>query len=793
MQTALLFPHDLRLLALAAIVCLLGSVTTMRLFQRAWTTDRRARAIWLSTASVAGGCSVWSTHFIAMLSCKPGFEIGYDLGTTITSFAMAITIPGLGFAAALAPGKRSLLIGGVVAGCGYAAMTWLGVSALVVPGELTLNPWLLIAPVILASVFVTLALAAASDRGGNRGLYSGALCFLVGIFVVHAFSMAAAEFTPDAARTIPSSSLPGGGLAVAIGAAALFTFTVSLICIIFDRRLEDRSLQEELRLRAFADAAVEGLVLCEDGVIQDVNRSFERLIGRDVADLKGARFEQLLDGSSHADTLDDLSSYPLETELIAPVGELIPVELVAREIPFHTSIRRIYAVRDLRERRAAERRIHHMAYHDSLTGLPNRTRFIDDLQERVAHATALKAQVAVLCIDLDRFKEVNDVFGHPAGDQLLRKLAEQMEEVALPTETLARLGGDEFVVIQSGVEQPQGAEELAERLLGALCGNVTLEQGVTVRSAASIGIAIFPQDGATADAVHANADAALYRAKKEGRGTFSFFEAEMDLSRRARRTLQADMVRALENGEFHLHFQPQASTSTGVVSGFEALLRWHHPVRGAIEPSDFIPLAEETGFIVPLGEFALHAACAEAASWGNPLSIAVNLSPLQFRHGDLAATVQRVLTATGLDPKRLELEITEGVLMHDLDRALAILERIKAIGVCIAMDDFGTGYSSLSYLQTFPFDRIKIDRSFIKEVHSNRQSEAIVRAILSLGRGLDLPVLAEGVETEEQHSFLAGLDCENIQGFLVGRPQSIKLFDPILGGRTESEEKPDAA
>jgi diguanylate cyclase (GGDEF)-like protein/PAS domain S-box-containing protein len=793
MQTALVFPHDLRLLALAALVCLLGSVTTMRLFQRAWTTDRRARTIWLVTASVAGGCSVWCTHFIAMLSCSPDFEIGYDLGPTITSFVLAVTIPGLGFAAALAPGKRSLLIGGTVAGCGYAAMTWLGVTALVLPGELMLKPWLLVASVVLASVFVTLALAATSDRAGHRGLYSGALCFLVGIFVVHAFSMAAVEFVPEPGRVITSTPIPRGMLAVAIGLAALFTFTISLVCIIFDRRLEDRGLQEASRLRAFADAAVEGLVLCEDGIINDVNHSFEQLIGRDAADLKGVRFDQLLDGSSHSDSLDNLSSYPLETELIAPVGELIPVELVAREIPFHTSIRRIYAVRDLRERRAAERRIHHMAYHDSLTGLPNRTRFIDDLEERVAHAKALNTEVAVLCIDLDRFKEVNDVFGHPSGDRLLRVLAERMEDIALSTETLARLGGDEFVVIQSGVAQPEGAEELAERLLATLCTDVTLEHNVTIRSAASIGIAIFPQDGATADAVHANADAALYRAKKEGRGGYSFFEAEMDLSRRARRTLQADMAKALENGEFHLHFQPQANTSTGVVNGFEALLRWHHPVRGEIEPADFIPLAEETGFIVPLGEFALRAACAEAASWGNPLSIAVNLSPLQFRHGDLAAIVQRVLTETGLDPKRLELEITEGVLMHDLDRALEILERIKAIGVCIAMDDFGTGYSSLSYLQTFPFDRIKIDRSFIKEVHSNRQSEAIVRAILSLGRGLDLPVLAEGVETQEQHSFLADLECEGIQGFLVGRPQSIKLFDPLLGGRSKPGRKPEAA
>ena len=347
-------------------------------------------------------------------------------------------------------------------------------------------------------------------------------------------------------------------------------------------------------------------------------------------------------------------------------------------------------------------------------------------------------------------------------------------------ETLARVGGDEFVIVQSGVPQPSGAEDLARRLLEAVCRDVDID-GVTFRAAASIGIALYPRDGKDVATLHPNADAALYRAKEGGRGCFRFFEPEMDLQLRARRTLQLEMRDALKRREFKLYYQPQAGTMTGVISGFEALIRWEHPKRGLINPDDFISASEENGFIVELGEFVLRTACAEAATWTKPLNISVNLSPVQFQHGDLFALVRDVLTETGLDPKRLELEITESVLILDFNRAVELLNQIKELGVCVAMDDFGTGYSSLAYLQAFPFDRIKIDRSFIAKLHENKQSEAIIRAIVGLGRGLDVPITAEGVETEAQQAFLAELDCAEIQGFLIGRPQPIELLEAHIG------------
>lgn len=428
----------------------------------------------------------------------------------------------------------------------------------------------------------------------------------------------------------------------------------------------------------------------------------------------------------------------------------------------------------------AERKIHYLAYHDGLTGLPNRTALNEALRARIDAVGQSGQDVALLALNLDRFKQVNDIFGHQAGDSLLRHIAEMIRAELTNGEFLARVGGDEFVIIQSGAAQPDGARDLGERLLDAVCRDVSVE-GVTFRAAASIGVALCPRDGHSAAVLYPNADAALHRAKQDGRGVLRFFKPEMDLALREKRTLQLEMRDALKRGQFRLYYQPQAETMTGVISGFEALLRWEHPQRGLINPVDFVPAAEENGFIVELGEFVIRTACTEAATWSKPLTIAVNLSPVQFQHGDLVALVQGALKASGLAPQRLELEITESVLIDDMSRALDILHRLKDLGVCVAMDDFGTGYSSLAYLQAFPFDRIKIDRSFIAGLDSNKQSEAIIRAVVGLGRGLNVPVTAEGVETEAQQTFLAELDCTEIQGFLIGKPQPIEFLEMHLG------------
>jgi diguanylate cyclase (GGDEF)-like protein len=433
---------------------------------------------------------------------------------------------------------------------------------------------------------------------------------------------------------------------------------------------------------------------------------------------------------------------------------------------------------DITERRRTERLIAHMARHDSLTDLPNRAFFTEQLQETLAQAERERGSFALICIDLDRFKEVNDVFGHQTGDSLLRDVAKRLQAAAGGV-FLARLGGDEFTLIATGGAQPATAEALAERLLDAINRDAEIG-GQLVRVGLSVGVAIYPMDGTDGETLQANADAALYRAKSEGRGLVRFFQPSMDEALRERRALQHDLRTALARGELYLAYQPQADMD-GTIIGFEALARWKHPLRGLIPPSMFIPIAEESGLIFQIGEWILREACREAASWPNPLQIAINLSPVQFRHRDLPGLVRAILRDTGLEASRLELEITEGALIGDYSRAIAVLRGLKALGARIAMDDFGTGYSSLSYLQAFPFDKIKIDRSFVSNLNRHGQAAAIIRAVIGLGRGLGLPVFAEGVETREQLRFLNREACAGVQGYLIGRPGPIVAFADAIG------------
>jgi diguanylate cyclase (GGDEF)-like protein/PAS domain S-box-containing protein len=458
-------------------------------------------------------------------------------------------------------------------------------------------------------------------------------------------------------------------------------------------------------------------------------------------------------------------------------GDLIDIAAFCQQIDFRDKPAWMVSIVDVTERQRAIERIEHLARHDVLTGLPNRQAFAEHLAITLERVTATSGAFAVLCLDLDRFKDVNDIFGHAAGDALLREFSRRIVRVAEGA-FIGRMGGDEFTLLVDG-PQPEAAVALAGRLMDAVASEFSFE-GHRFQCGLSIGIALFPGDGQDATALLNNADAALYRAKADGRGVYRMFEADMDKRLRERRTLQNDLHNALARNELSLHYQPQALL-TGEIIGFEALLRWHHPKQGPIPPSAFIPLAEESGLIIPIGEWILRETCREAASWPNPMQIAVNLSPIQFRHGDLPQMVHQILLETGLAPGRLELEITESVLFEDFSRASSILRRLKALGVRIAMDDFGTGYSSLSYLQSFPFDKIKIDRSFTAMVQESPQSAAIIRAIVGLGHGLSMNIVAEGVETSYQLDFLRDENCNEVQGYFIGRPLPIENYAEQIG------------
>jgi len=425
---------------------------------------------------------------------------------------------------------------------------------------------------------------------------------------------------------------------------------------------------------------------------------------------------------------------------------------------------------DITDRQAAEAQIAFLARHDPLTGLPNRLVFREKLQEGLSRS-ARGEKIAVFCLDLDRFKAVNDTLGHSCGDELLREAAQRLQDCVRDTDTVARVGGDEFTIVQTGAEQPSGAGVLAERVIEKLSADYEID-GQLVSIGVSIGVSIAPDDSTEPEQAMRNADLALYRAKSDGRGQCRFFASDMDERMQARRGLELDLRRALANEEFDLAFQPIVSSESGRITAFEALLRWNHPERGLIMPDLFVPLAEETGLIVGIGDWVLRHACASAAAWPDDVSIAVNISPAQFRAGKLVQSVAKAVAASGLDPARLELEITEGILLADSGKTLAVLHALRRLGVRIAMDDFGTGYSSLSYLRSFPFCKIKIDRSFIRDIFSDSESLAIVRAVTELGRSLGMETTAEGVETEEQLAQIRSEGCSEVQGFLLGRPMS---------------------
>jgi diguanylate cyclase (GGDEF)-like protein/PAS domain S-box-containing protein len=473
-------------------------------------------------------------------------------------------------------------------------------------------------------------------------------------------------------------------------------------------------------------------------------------------------------------------------------GTLIDLAIYSRQLTHGDQPAVLLALMDITERKRAEARLAFMAQHDSLTGLPNRNLLRQQMDDILPHTRRSAEKVAVMMFGLDNFKAVNDTLGHGAGDKLLRGVAKRLRSTLREEDALARLNSDEFAIVQRGVSRPEDAVLLAKRLLEAI-GEPYLLDGHSVVIGASIGIAMSPGDGEESEKLLKSADMALSRAKNEFRGTFSFFEAEMDARAQSRRKIEIDLRSAIENDGLRPYYQPLVDLATGRITGFEALVRWPHPERGMISPAEFIPVAEETGLINPLGGLMLRRACFDAAQWPDDVRVAVNLSPLQFRTGDLLSIVTDALKQSGLPARRLELEITETLLLEKSSQVQATLHALRALGVRISMDDFGTGYSSLSYLRSFPFDKIKIDQSFVRDLGANRDAQAIVRSIISLGKGLGVTITAEGVETEAELSCLRAEGCHEGQGFLFSRARPHAEIVSLLQAQRDEGSDEEAA
>jgi diguanylate cyclase (GGDEF)-like protein/PAS domain S-box-containing protein len=766
--------HDLRLVGLAAIVCVLASFTAINLLRHARKSGGHMRRVWLAVSAISTGFGIWATHFIAMLAFTPGIPSGYNILLTILSLITAILLTDAGLTVSLtANWRHGPWVGGTIVAGGIAAMHYTGMAAFEIAGIILWDPVLVVASIVLGAVIGAIALPVGLHGEKPKCKIAGALLLTLAICSHHFTAMGAVSIIPDPLIEVSQSAVPAGWLAVGVAIASLAIIGLALAAVVLDIRDHRRSELEVSRMRDLANASVEGLLVCDGEVIISVNTSFALLSGLSAANLVGSRLEHCFPDRLARARLLAQSNQRVETELLHLDGTMTPVELILRPIDFAGRPHYVVAVRDLKARKDAEQHIYFLAHHDALTSLPNRSHFNGRIAQEMA-ALMPGNSLAVLCLDLDRFKEINDLFGHSAGDRVLQTVASRVTAVLGERQMMARLGGDEFAILMPDVANPAAASRLAETILEAL--HRTSDAPETNSISTSIGIALCPGDAADPQTLLTHADTALYRAKIEGGNTYRFFEAKMGVEVRERRMIEHDLRLAIAREELRLVYQPQKEIRSGTLIGFEALLRWKHPTRGEISPAVFIPIAEEAGAILEIGDWVLKTACREAAKWTQPLTIAVNVSAVQLYNPSFVRDLHQVLLETGLSPRRLEIEITETALVRDFKRALTTLRQIKALGIRIAMDDFGTGYSSLSNLRAFPFDKIKIDGSFIKSVNSNDQAATIVRAVLGLGRGLGLPVLAEGVETDAELQFLQDELCDEVQGYLLGRPAPIGSF-----------------
>ncbi|WP_279594245.1 EAL domain-containing protein [Methylobacterium sp. J-030] len=771
--------HDHQLILLAAGTCVVGVYGSFSVATHAARSEGRSATLWAGASIVASGCTAWATHMIGLLAFRPGMPAGFD--PYLTALSLLVAIAGIGISVALAIGQRKRVhrfLIGVLLGSSIAALHYLGEASYLVAGTVTWDPPLLAVSIPTSLLMFGVAMVVTGER--RRDLRrAGAPLLVAAIGVLHFGGMTAMTLAFDPERSLPPHAVPPEVIAPVVAGVSLGLLALAVVGLRLTLQARAQARRDQQRLRELANLAVEGLAVCDDDMITTANRSLERLLSVNPGELNGRRLSDLLPGLAVA-ALPEREER--EAELVGTDGLRVPVRVLRSKVPLGSGLQTVLAIRDQRERLQTESKIRTLAYSDALTGLPNRAHFHDLLAHHVASYREHDRAFAVLVLDLDRFKLVNDTLGHGLGDVLLCKTAQRLKAALGEHDVVARLGGDEFAVLQADLPNPEVVQVLAGRII-ELIGRPFLIEGQLVNVGASVGAALAPVDGIEPSQLVRNADLALYKAKTDGKGTFRRFDPVLDARVQARRSLEADLRRAIAMQEFEVYYQPLVDARSGRITAAEALVRWRHPERGLVSPADFIPLAEETGLIGPLGQWVLRTACAQAAHWPSHIRVAVNLSPAQFRDLRLADTVKAALAASGLTADRLELEITEGVLLADEERTLATLTRLRAAGVSISMDDFGTGYSSLSYLRRFPFDKIKVDQSFVRQLPGDLESAAIVRAIITMGTCLGMTITVEGVETAEQFAFSAASGCDQVQGYLVSRPLPLDEFLSFVEAR----------
>ena len=779
-----IYEHDLRLVTLSALICILGCYTTSILLARVRAVSGVMSYRWLAFASALFGSSVWSLHFVAMLAFMPDRGAAFDINLT----ALSMVVSSLGVVLAFPitwsrhPAWLRLPVAGTVLGLSVTGMHYVGVAAMTSVGMMSFEPSYVIVSIVVSVLFSTIAcmraghLTTTTRRLEVAGWMSLAICGL------HFTGMTAISIVPGRVDVISGTVLGTATLAIAVAAVSVAILIASLAATMVDQHMSQRQLQDLDRMRLLSNLAQEVLIIYRDSIILEINSAGERLFKASAGRIIGRPFYDLFATDSISalvkrERCPPIERRPEELDFQSIDGTIVAVEISCQAIDYMGKPATVAVLQDLTARKRDAARIRHLARYDTLTNLPNRYNLLERLEMVLSVAREKNDSVAVLYIDLDRFKQVNSLFGHPAGDVLLVESGKRILGEMEAGDMLARIGGDEFVMVLKSDAQPERVSILAKRVVKTLQEPFQIE-GSRVEIGASVGVSLFPDDGDGVDALMRAAATSMSRVKEQGGGAVCFYEASMNAKIQARLQLEQELAGAIERGELLLHYQPMVNGATGEIETFEALIRWKHPTRGMVPPIEFIPLAEETGQINNIGRWVIETACSEAATWAKGWRVSVNVSPMQFRHGNVCEVVRNTLRANAFSPARLVVEVTEGILIDDTDLAVATLKELKEMGIRIALDDFGTGFSSLSYLQLFKFDKLKIDKSFIRSLGETDEALTLTRTIVNLAHNLGLEVTAEGVETPAQLAILQNLGCDQIQGYLIARPAMIGNFYP---------------
>lgn len=793
------FSYDISLVILSIIVAIFASSVALDISSRLYEASGIARTIWLFSGAIVMGLGIWSMHFIAMLALNMPMDVHYQPTIVIISVLPALISCGIAFymTSKQIVNRSHVLIGAFFIGTGIISMHFIGMEAMQMEAMIIYNPFLWGLSAIIAYVTSLVALYLLFFlRNMNKFQWRKiGIAIIMGFAVsgMHYTGMAAATFQPHN-QHIPTdgTSINSTLLAYGIGFGMLMILGLTFVIIFVDRRLKAQTYESEKKFQSVIESANDAIILTDEiGTITYWNKGAQFLFDLTKEEVVGENIQIIIPERYKEPHRKGMERYRTTRipHVVGKTVELYGLKKDGSEFPFEMSlatwqtekgIQFSSIIRDITERRLTEEKINSLVYLDPLTGLPNRRLLYDRLTAALDQAKLNLQVISILYIDLDRFKPINDTFGHQTGDQVLIEVSNRIQGIITKQDTLSRIGGDEFILLLSNTDYVETAKQ-ARNILNALNKPFHIN-GHDMFITSSIGISMFPSNGEDLETLFKNADLAMYRVKEHGKNDFQFFTPEMNENISRKTKLEIGLRKGLEQGEFTIHYQPQIEIKNGNLIGVEALIRWNHPELGSISPAEFIPLAEESGIIVHIGEWVIQKACQQVKIWqdaGYPsFRVAVNISAKQFSQSNLTEIVKKALTDTDLDPKYLELELTESIIQNSKS-AISTMHKLKSMGIHLSIDDFGTGYSSLSYLKLFPIDTLKIDQYFTRNIHADVKDAALVDTIIKMAHNLELNVIAEGVETLYQLEFLQQRQCDQAQGYYFSRPLPAEEFERV--------------